>query len=128
MKNVNKLSTAIIAGLMLLGSQVSFGQDENVLTENPLAPPPPPRVLSQSETIEGVNSLSFFPNPCRENLTVILSDKVGLQNEEVSIYNLTGKKVWNGFIGQKGIVDVSKLNTGIYIISCNGVSYKFQKV
>lgn len=128
MKNVNKLNTALIAGLMLLSSQVSFGQKENVQSENLLAPPPPPRTMSQLETEEEGQSLAFFPNPCRKNLTVILKDQERFQNEEISIYSLTGKKVWNGSISQQSVIDVSELNTGIYIINCNGASYKFQKV
>lgn len=128
MKNVNKLSFVLIAGIMLFASHASFAQDENVLPTNE-TPPPPPRVLSESEhQVSPSISLGFYPNPCNDRLTVELENPEHYDRQQVNIYSLTGKTVWSGTIHHKQPIDVSAFNPGIYIVSCDGASAKFQKI
>lgn len=127
MKNVKNFSTGLFLALMLFSVHTSFGQDQNVQSKN-LAAPPPAKVLGMADNNIETVSYSLFPNPCSEKLTVELNHVDVLPGTEVNIYSLTGKKVWSGILAQKVVIDVSKLNRGIYIINCNGASYKFQKV
>lgn len=127
MKNANKLSTALIMGLMLLTAHSSFGQEKNVLPANEHEPPPA-RVLDTDENeIAPALKIGFYPNPCRDVLTIELANQEPFQNDMVDIYSLTGTRVWNGTINQKKTINVSDLKPGFYILSCKGASYKFQK-
>ncbi len=67
---------------------------------------------------EGINQnenkhLSIYPNPTSQQLNIITKD--GTAIEEVSIYNLTGQKVFQGKL-QNNVLDISKLQTGMYVV------------
>jgi hypothetical protein len=56
---------------------------------------------------------NIYPNPATNQLNITTRD--GQAIEEVSIYNLTGQKVFQGK-PQNNVLDISKLQAGMYII------------
>ncbi|MBK9599385.1 MAG: T9SS type A sorting domain-containing protein [Flavobacteriales bacterium] len=58
--------------------------------------------------------LGLFPNPVKDVLTVIGGD-VAL-NDPFEVLDVTGKRVLQGTL-TRGHVDVSSLNTGVYVLS-----------
>ena len=73
------------------------------------------------ETIVSNTSLSVYPNPATESMSLMLN-----QDETVVISNLMGQTV-SSFQGHAGIntVDVSSLSSGIYFISAGNATQKF---
>ena len=125
MKNANKLSLALIASIMLFTGHISLGQEKNVNDNDYVAPS---RTLTQPDNkVESSLSIGFYPNPCKDVLTIELENHESFKDEIINIYSLTGTRVWNGTISQKKTINVSDLNPGFYILNCNGASYKFQK-
>lgn len=128
MKKSKNLSKGLFIGLIMVISQMSFGQDENISGDRAFLPPPPPPVLSETEFTSNDATIGLYPNPCTETLNITLPHDELSQQDKLAIYNLTGKLVWQGTINPQGAINVSQLNTGIYVINCRGKSYKFHKV
>lgn len=58
------------------------------------------------------NALYVYPNPVADILTIYGEDA---ENISVSIFNLSGAKVWSGIVkGQR--IDISQLPAGVYIL------------
>jgi len=57
----------------------------------------------------------MYPNPTKNNLNINLPKKV-----DVSIYTVTGQKVLEKKNIKEGIIDISKLKSGLYIVLFNG--------
>ena len=73
------------------------------------------------EEVESVKtSMSIYPNPATESLTINLN-----QDEEVVIYTLTGQAI-TSFQGHAGInnYNVSALGSGVYFISAGSATQK----
>lgn len=70
-----------------------------------------------------VNSLAMYPNPARDRITVA-SDKDPIS--EVSIYNVLGQKVLSFRFDQtlSKELDISSLNSGIYLVNINNITSK----
>jgi|GEM_PF-2060921 len=69
-----------------------------------------PTGLSQTNEL----NLSIYPNPANDLFRVI-----GLLKDaayEISIYNMTGNLVWGDGSNKTGIIDVSSLSDGVYIL------------
>lgn len=64
-----------------------------------------------SARIPNLETLSVFPNPASEQLTVALPG--GLIDDRYEIIDALGRVVWSGAIG-KGAIDVSALRPGAY--------------
>jgi len=58
------------------------------------------------------NEISIFPNPANKQLTILIQDGT---IEEVSIYTLSGQKVFHKKT-EDNTIDVSNLQSGMYII------------
>jgi hypothetical protein len=71
-----------------------------------------------SEATAGVDkdnllNVSVSPSPAKNDLKISALDII----KEVTIYNVLGKKVKSAAINKiEGVIDVSTLNTGIYIL------------
>jgi hypothetical protein len=58
-------------------------------------------------------NVSVSPSPAKNDLKISALDII----KEVTIYNVLGKKVKSAAINKiEGVIDVSTLNTGIYIL------------
>lgn len=77
-----------------------------------------------SEYLNGVASLSVFPNPTSNNLTIET-----IKPTNISIVNLLGQELFNSKIEKSQTIDVSFLSNGIYFVKDlqNGGSIKFIK-
>tara|TARA_B110000090_G_scaffold46076_1_gene52174 strand:+ start:851 stop:1858 length:1008 start_codon:yes stop_codon:yes gene_type:complete len=73
--------------------------------------------LSSVLSIDKLNSLSigFYPNPVTNKRFTVTSNS--MNTKEITIFNVLGKKVLSSsFSGVKSNVDVSRINSGIYIL------------
>lgn len=73
------------------------------------------------------NSVTIYPNPANENLTVAMDFK---KIETAEIYSLEGRKVSESNINSSNhVINVSKLNKGVYLLKIKGtdVVQKFIK-
>jgi hypothetical protein len=96
-----------------------FGNDQYLLlldnirveTENPAG-------IISTDLID----FSLYPNPANERLYL-----GGLtQEEEVVITDLTGQLIWKGWVYNE--IEIESLTTGIYTLTCKGVTRKFVKL
>ncbi|NOY48620.1 MAG: T9SS type A sorting domain-containing protein, partial [Chlorobi bacterium] len=71
-------------------------------------------VLGVQESILS-DKYKMYPNPSKNNLNINLP-----QEADLSIYTLTGQKVLEKKNIKKGIIDISKLKSGLYIVLFNG--------
>ncbi len=74
------------------------------------------------EPIATANStLSIYPNPAQNELTIISSDKIN----QITITNLLGQKVYtNEYNTEKVQVDVASLPASVYLIRINGTEVR----
>ncbi|RLD41005.1 MAG: hypothetical protein DRI89_10665 [Bacteroidetes bacterium] len=70
-------------------------------------------LVSDVQNIIEDDQLIIYPNPASNQLNIIT--KGGTAIEDVSIYNLTGQKVFQGKL-QNNVLDISKLQTGMYVV------------
>ncbi len=71
------------------------------------------------------NVVSFFPNPMKEALTIVVNNISVLNNCELHIYNTSGSLVMNKIITEKTTTFETNLPTGLYfykLISDNNIS------
>lgn len=68
-----------------------------------------------------INSITLFPNPTKDNLTV--NNPSNIEIFDVSIYNMLGQKVFKSDYSSETI-SLSGLEKGIYIIEMNTVNGK----
>ena len=128
MKKLKHFKKALFMAALFAVSQIALGQDKNVDNDQPFSPPPTPPVLSNAEHTITSSGVSFYPNPCKETLNITLADDECSQSDVLTIYNITGKLVWQRVVNQQSCINISEFVTGVYIINCRGKSYKFQKV
>jgi hypothetical protein len=67
------------------------------------------------DDIENENVLHVFPNPVNEKLYVNSSMPAGIDGE-ISIYNVTGEKIYSGVYHEKMDVDCRNFQPGIYFL------------
>jgi len=73
--------------------------------------------ISITNSIDVSETVSLFPNPARNSITVDLSQ---LKGAELMIYNVDGrlvKKVISGYNNPTQIIDISELNSGYYVLN-----------
>ena len=73
---------------------------------------------------ENKDHLALFPNPGND---VIRISSDSPQDLKTSIYNLTGQRVHQGIYKPGQDIDVSALQSGLYLVQVNGVTIKFSK-
>lgn len=66
---------------------------------------------AQETSIEG---LTIYPNPV-SNGKIYITSKLGLE-KKLSIYDVLGKKVFEAIVSNSKEVNISALNTGVYIV------------
>jgi hypothetical protein len=68
----------------------------------------------ESASIENklINKINIYPNPSNDYITIDLNESFFYE-----IYDLQSKKVSSKFIDQNNVIDVSGLNTGVYVLS-----------
>lgn len=69
------------------------------------------------------NLLTIFPNPTQNELHLNL--RLGIEEKEVNIYNLTGKIVYQNKLTSNTIINVSNWVSGIYLIKIETELHKF---
>jgi len=82
-----------------------------------------PKVCLLTGIAEPAKTLPFavWPNPAQDIITIV--DQLGItRNARYSIYDIFGKELLNGSVSKSisTAVDISKLNSGIYIVSIHG--------
>ena len=72
-----------------------------------------------------LGKISIYPNPSQE----FLNFKGFTTPCKVSVFDISGKKVLNGFLESDQGLNISKLTSGIYVIKFEGSdeTYKFIK-
>ena len=71
-------------------------------------------------------TIQIFPNPAKDKLNIVVSDFKG--NGEISIFDITGKKVLSKeVVNKKDVLDISLLTKGIYIIEIRYHNRIFKK-
>jgi hypothetical protein len=81
----------------------------------------------ETENTVGISSkenqpITLYPNPAREQLYLS-----GIEHtEEALITDLTGQVIWRGRVQNE--IDIQSLATGIYMLTCKGVTQKFVKL
>ena len=83
--------------------------------------------VSSVDLLPDFNKYTLYPNPAHEFLNV-----KNLQNEDIQIYDLSGKLMISKKYNADNTLDISVLNKGVYIITItdknnNTVSKKFVK-
>lgn len=85
-------------------------------------------VLSVSESSVGIDdlsskSLTVFPNPANNQICLN-----GLKDKElVTVYTLTGVKLFSKEVSNGEMVDISRLNAGVYLVKVAGKEFKLVK-
>ncbi|RXR22564.1 T9SS type A sorting domain-containing protein [Flavobacterium stagni] len=80
--------------------------------------------LSTTQHSAAAIRLNLFPNPGSEYIQISSADEEILQ---VKIYNNNGQLLQNGSYFPMQNIDVSNLESGIYLVQVNGVTLKFVK-
>ena len=80
-----------------------------------------PLSINEHQSFENIK---IFPNPSSEYITVS-----GLENEEnYSIYNITGSELKSGIISENDLIDIQNLTNGLYFLKFEkGNTLKFIK-
>lgn len=78
-------------------------------------------ISSLSKEIEDLSEISFYPNPCKDELNLIFNSKQ-VEKLNYSIYDITGKRVKNDLV-PGSIINTSNLNSGFYILELNKNGY-----
>lgn len=83
--------------------------------------------ISSDKTINNPNvSFSIYPNPVKDILIIKGISKESTSSNNIIIYDLTGRKVLETSM-KKNSLDVSMLNSGMYIIEIENERLKFVK-
>ena len=135
--NTSKVLIALMAAVLLAPAHVQ-AQQTSILSEAKIVdydkvgsndlgkidPPPPPALSNRESTITKV---SFYPNPCKDRLTLEFGDNARFQ--KVSIYNLVGNLIYETTVASNNaILNTSNLKPGIYILKTESASYRFTKI
>lgn len=78
-----------------------------------------------STVVKDTETIRIFPNPASDYFDLVSSDSEKLN---VRIFNTNGLQVESGVYESGKRVDVSHLNTGIYVVVVNNQSFKFIKL
>jgi len=69
------------------------------------------------------NSLSIYPNPAIDFITIITTEN----KYRVNIYNTDGILLFSQDVKGNKLINISSLQSGIYVVKYNGVSVKLVK-
>lgn len=65
--------------------------------------------VGQTEDLQH-NGLDLYPNPASHSVLV----QVHLQQTEVAIFSMSGKREWVGFLNSEGSINIDQLHAGVY--------------
>jgi hypothetical protein len=83
-------------------------------------------LTSINETLPNTTTVSIFPNPANSEINI-----EGLNKNEsntIQIFDVQGKLVITKTINEKGTIDLSELNKGIYVIKIGEVAQRIVKM
>jgi len=88
-------------------------------------------VRSVSESSTGiddifVNQLKIHPNPVKDEL-IIDSGNMTIENETIEIFDLSGRKMSNSKLSNSKTINVSHLQSGVYLLKIGNYRSKFIK-
>ena len=69
-----------------------------------------------------LNSIAFYPNPAKDQLNF----KGFSENEEVLVYDIVGKNILDETLSPQASLDVSKLQSGMYILKFKNTNSTFK--
>lgn len=93
---------ALLIVFMFLGTQQGFSQTVN----------------NKPSTQQKIDGLSIYPNPVGNgNRYIYISSKKNL-NKKIEVFNALGRRISSRILVGKQL-DISELNTGIYILKIN---------
>lgn len=72
-------------------------------------------ILNTSSAVFSENSLSIFPNPAKDWIHIMSNQEI-LKNEDVVIFDFTGKIVLSDKLNNEGGLSTKELNSGIYLV------------
>lgn len=80
------------------------------------------------KTAESITAAYVFPNPCNNNLTILLPKHVLLSDLKTELFDINGRCVYSG--AYKNETDIRFLNPGFYAgkVSSSEVNYQFRFV
>ncbi len=73
-----------------------------------------------------IESLNIYPNPTSDILILELTNSN--QDQKISLYNVHGRLILEKYISYRTELDVSDLESGVYIIRTNDQTYKLLKL
>ena len=76
----------------------------------------PPLPSGENELLNNIPQIEFYPNPVSTHLTIKSETS---KNTEFHIYHCTGEILKKGLLSKEGVLDVSDLPGGMYIIRLN---------
>jgi hypothetical protein len=80
-------------------------------------------------TIKNENKLSVYPNPAKDNITVLLDKTITGSEYSITLSSMDGKnliqKSYHGDMNEKTLIDVSGLVEGFYIITAKTANGNF---
>jgi hypothetical protein len=71
--------------------------------------------------------INIYPNPARDYITIDIKNNTSILNANVVIYNNQGQKMTSEIFSQNGIVDISELTSGIYILELTNSELLYKK-
>lgn len=98
---------------------VEFNKEHQMLERNSTVSFDP--ALSTNSLIK--NEIVLYPNPAKNEIKL----KGILKKASYQIYFTDGKLVKQGFYNSSESINISKLNSGVYILKINGQTFKFNK-
>ncbi len=112
-EGANEIGFAVVSGLVLRPSdnKLLIGTHGNGMFETTVS-----GTLSIIDNISSASELTLFPNPTVSELNIKFSSSYGNEKMAYEILDITGKRALTGFI-ENNKVDVTSLNSGIYIFS-----------
>ncbi|MDO5759753.1 MAG: T9SS type A sorting domain-containing protein [Bacteroidota bacterium] len=71
------------------------------------------------------NEIFVYPNPAKDYLKIFDNSP---SKKQISLYSLDGKLILQSSVVNNESVDISFLEKGIYLLKCNGQTFKFSKL
>ena len=83
-------------------------------------------LTSINETLPNTTTVSIFPNPANSEINIEGLNKN--ENNTIQIFDVQGKLVITKTITEKGTIDLSELNKGVYVIKIGEVAQRIVKM
>jgi hypothetical protein len=83
-------------------------------------------LTSINETLPNTTTVSIFPNPANSEINIEGLNKN--ENNTIQIFDVQGKLVITKIITEKGTIDLSELNKGVYVIKIGELAQRIVKM